>query len=199
MTTVRQLERLWDAGAYVQILQELLIARPESVSMVRTSLSGPHAAAALILVRLDELHQSQSQLYTKLIRHLLASQHPDGGWDDPMTTALGLRALLLGQGHGIAVERGLNYLANLQKDDGAWPAEPLRRMPADGLVTAFVLVQLGVDARFRERVRFAEAVAWMRSNELLLQVDVRRLWDRAGLRCRMHATASERTPVRGAA
>ena len=90
---------------------------------------------------------------------------------------------MLGKGHGEAIERGLAYLATLQKPDGLWPKIPFRRMPGDACVSAFVLHQLSEDERFRAAVRFADAVSWFEANERSLEPEARRLWDRAKLRC----------------
>src|SRR4029077_1477677 len=118
------------------------------------------AAAALAVIRLDELSQSYLPLYSRLIRAILCQQQEDGGWGDLPTTALCLRALLAGNGDGVAIERGLDYLASLQKDEGIWPAAPIRRLPEDARVSLFILYQLGDHPRFRESVDFSRAVSW---------------------------------------
>ena len=200
MTTVRQFERLWTAGAHARLTHLLLSARPEGTPTVRARLAGDRASAALILIRLDELHQAQAPLYSRLVRHLVAAQDADGGWDDPATTAVCLRALMLGGAGGVAVDRGLDYLAVLQKDDGAWPAEPLRRMPGDGLVTALVLGQLAGDARFRGLTRYDAAVAWMGRNADTFDPETCRLWARTRVRCTLPpVSAPELALLRGAA
>ena len=48
-------------------------------------------AAALAMIRMDELSQSANPLYQQLLRTLLNRQDEDGGWSDPMTTALALK------------------------------------------------------------------------------------------------------------
>jgi hypothetical protein len=146
----------------------------------------------MALIRLSELGQSHVPLAQTLLRPLLATQESDGGWADPMLTSLCLRALMAGNGAGLAIERGLTYLANLQKSEGAWPAEPIRRMPADPRTSAFVLYQLAVDDRFRAAIRFDDAVAWFDTHRGTLELETRRLWDRIALRCHAHH------PVRGA-
>jgi hypothetical protein len=135
------------------------------------------------VIRLAELGQSHVPLAQTLLRTLLATQEADGGWAEPMLTSLCLRALMAGNGAGLAIERGLTYLANLQKSEGAWPAEPIRRLAADARVSAFVLYQLGNDDRFRTAVRFDDAVNWFDSQQASLDIESRRLWDRAALRC----------------
>src|SRR2546428_386722 len=83
-------------------------------------------------------------------RALLAAQNVnDGGWGDPVVTALCVRALLCGRGNGPSIDFGLRYLANLQKTEGVWPAGPIRRLPADPAASAFVLFQLGDRPHFR--------------------------------------------------
>src|SRR5437764_9870979 len=103
----------------------------------------------MAIIRLDELNQSYVPLCAKLIRSLIATQQKDGGWGDLMATALAIRALSCCRGQGLAIQQGLVHLANLQKSDGAWPKVPLRRLSADGFVSAFILLQLGALSVFR--------------------------------------------------
>lgn len=161
MVTVRLMERLWNGKAYGKIVREVMGARPEGSARVATEFSRPTPAAALLLIRLDELNQSFAPLYGKLVRTILNSQQADGSWGELATTALCLRALMCGGGDGCAVERGLAFLAAMQKDEGAWPNAPLRRMPADAWVTAFILLQLGNRPAFREAVRATDAMVWL--------------------------------------
>ena len=106
-----------------------LVARPEATPQPRHRPRPCRGPRHLGIIRLDELCQSASSLYPELVRALLAEQESDGGWHDPMTTALCLRALLCGRGGGLAIERGLAFLANLQKPQGLWPKAPIRRTP----------------------------------------------------------------------
>jgi hypothetical protein len=195
MQTVRHIQRLWDARKHQQLLHLLIGNRPEnSVRLEPASTCIP--AAAMGAIRLDELNQSHVPLYTTFVKTLVATQEKDGGWGDPMTTALCLRALMAGKGAGLAIERGLVYLANLQKTEGIWPKIPIRRTPVEPLGSAFVLYQLGEDARFRAAVRFEDAVNWFETHESTLDAEIRRLWDRASLRCRMkYSNRSVLTPV----
>src|SRR5215218_969354 len=143
MQTVRQIDRLWNARSYTRLADELLRPRPEYSPRLAAELAkSTPAIAALALVRLDELTQPHHPLNPKLIRHVLAAQEADGGWGDPLTTALCLRALLCSQGQGPSIESGLTYLANLQQHQGIWPHIPLRRMPEDPFVSAYILHQL---------------------------------------------------------
>ena len=192
MTTVRQIERAWTGKAYDRLFRDLVAFRPESTFRMDLDTDRPALAAAMALVRLEELSQAHVPLYTTLLRTLLACQEADGGWGDAVTTALCVRALLSCEGEGPAVDRGLAYLADLQKADGAWPGGPLRRMPADGYASAFVLLQLGDQFRFRESVRFLDALDWFRANEPVLDAAARRLWDVARIRCRL--SLSRRPP-----
>ena len=104
-----------------------------------------------------------------------------------MVSALCLRALLCGGGQGAAVERGLAYLAALQKSEGLWPKEPLRRMPADAFTSAFILFQLSSHGEFRRAVRFADAVDWFAANAPAMDAEAKRLWERCAARCRIPA------------
>ena len=184
MTTVRQIQRFWQAKAFDKLLQHLLQPRAERSERLTAELGGSRVAtAALVVVRLDEMSQSFAPMYAEALRAVLAGQGPDGGWGDPLVTALCVRALLCGRGHGPAVDRGLHYLADLQKDDGLWPNPPVRRLPSDPFASAFVLMQLGDADAFRDAVRFADAVDWFDQNVAAQDAACRRLWSHAAHRC----------------
>jgi hypothetical protein len=177
MITVRQIEKLWNGKAFDRLLEQLLSPRPESSPQLLGGLSGSSAAAAaMAVIRLDELTQSYVPFYSQLIRILIAAQREDGGWGDTMTTALCLRALLCGQGNGQAIERGMGFLANLQKPCGIWPNIPARRMPEDAYASAFVLFNLADSDLFRSHVDADSALAWFESNEITLDEEARKLW-----------------------
>jgi len=195
MLTVRHLEREWNAGAYRRLMGELLTARGESTPKLVTDLSKPAAAAAMVMVRLDELGQAHVPLFSKLLQVVLRHQDVDGGWTDPVATALCVRALRLSNGQGQAVDRGLAYLANLQKDNGLWPAEPLRRMTGDAFVTAWVLFNLGNDPSFRRLVRYDDALAAMELMEGAHSPETKRLWARVNRRQLAVHRSAELAPV----
>lgn len=188
MTTVRQIERLWNARQYTRLFRDLIATRPERGFRLEMELDKPVPTAALALIRLEELTQSHVPLYSQLLRTVLSAQESDGGWGDPMATALCLRALMAGEGQGLAIEQGLMYLGALQKTEGIWPNVPMRRMPADPYISAFILYQLGDAPRFRSAVRFFDALNWFETHEHALDTETRQLWDRAALRCRIHGT-----------
>ncbi len=183
MMTVRQIERLWQSKAYRRLSDDLLAARQEA-SFALEGTDRPCFVAALALIRMDELNQSHHALASTLVRSILSNQDRDGGWIDPATTALCLRALLLNRGNGVAIEAGLNYLATLQKEQGIWPAGPLRRMPEDPTASLFILYQLGENPRFREAVRFNDALEWFKRNGSGLSRESRSLCEWASLRWR---------------
>jgi hypothetical protein len=189
MITIRQIERAWQARTYEKLFRELVAHRPESSFRFEQEQGRAIPAAAMGVIRLEELSQSHVPICAQLVRAVLAGQETDGGWGDPMTTALCLRALLCSHGDGPAIARGLNYLANLEKPEGIWPAVPLRRMPADGYASAFILCQLGNNERFRSAVNFDGAIQWFERNETGLRFDARALWDVAKLRCRAGLSA----------
>ena len=185
MVTVRQMDREWEARKYEKLLASLTAARPEAAFAFDPAAGRAIPAAAIALVRLDELNQSHVPLCGRLVRALLAAQSAtDGGWGDPAVTALCLRALTGSRGNGLAIERGLDYLAGLQKDDGLWPAGPIRRMAADQCTSAFVLYQLGDKPVFRAAVRFDEAVEWFEARGKRLDPDAREWWSLARMKCR---------------
>ena len=182
MLTVRHLEREWNSGAFARLMRELLAARGEGSPAVMSELSRPVPAAAMVMIRLEELGQAHVPLFSKLLKTVLSAQNADGGWKDPLTTALVLRALRLSGGTGPAIDRGLQYLAQLQKDDGLWPAEPIRRMAGDAFVTAWILFHLGNDSVFRRVIRLDDALAAMELLEPSLSPEAKRLWSRVNRR-----------------
>jgi hypothetical protein len=193
MITVRQIDRLWSAKAYERLLEQLIAPRPETSERLLSQLPGSLPAAAMAVIRLDELSQSFAPLYSQLVRTIIAAQRPDGGWGDVMTTALCLRALLCGNGNGLAVERGLASLASLQKpEETIWPSMPVRRMPIDPFASAFVLLHLANHEAFRDAIRLDDAVDWFESNELVLDEPTRKLWSHA--RRRVPARAHRPAP-----
>lgn len=142
MLTVKQMERLWNLKAYSRLIDELCIGRAEAVGGIRQLINGPIATAALIVIRLHELLQSHQPFASRMVRFLVGSQASDGGFEDVVSTALVIRALASDRGQGSVLDSAIRFLDLLQKEDGQWPREPLRRMPGDPAVTAFVLLQL---------------------------------------------------------
>jgi len=189
MQTIRQIDRFWNARQYDKLSQELLRGRLEFSPRLVAELANPVATAAMALIRLDELNQGFHPLTQKLIRTILAAQEGDGGWGDLMVSALCLRALTCNRGQGPAVDRGMAYLAALQKEQGAWPTLPIRRTPEDAFVSAFILFQLADHPSFRAAVRFEDAVQWLAQNEPTFDPETARLWHRASLRCRLRPLA----------
>jgi hypothetical protein len=187
MVTVRQIERLWEGKTYDRLVSELLSARPEGAMRLGIDRAHRIAAAAFAMIRLDELTQSHMALYPKLVRAVLVAQEADGGWGDLVITALCLRALLCGSGNGAAIDRGMAYLAGLQKTEGIWPNVPIRRMPADAYVSALIMYQLGEHAKFRQAVRLGDAVQWFTLHAESLDEETQSLWNRVKTRCRLHA------------
>jgi hypothetical protein len=173
------MQRLWDARQYGRLLDDLIALRIEALAVKELADRPCAAAAAIALIRLEELNQPHVSLCPMLIRAIISQQEADGGWGDVAVTALCLRALSLWQGHGVAVERGLKYLANLQQPTGLWPKIPIRRMAADPLVSAFVLLQLGDNVLFRETVDFDAAVAWFQNHVMQAESTAQTLWSHA--------------------
>ena len=184
MITVKQMERAWNARQYERVYRDLVAYRPEATVTMDFESGWSTPAAAMALIRMDELCQLHVPLFGKLLRALLASQQTDGGWGDVATTALCLRALLCGEGHGLAVEQGLAFLANLQKDNGLWPHCPPRRLPEDSRASAVVLYHLASQPAFVASVRFEQAVAWFEANAMFLDEPTRALWAPTARRCR---------------
>jgi hypothetical protein len=186
MITVKHAERLWNERQYQRLLGEMIAHRPEATLLLELEQCGvcrATPAAAIAAIRLSELNQSHLPLQSKLLRTLVATQQSDGGWGDPLATTLALRALLCDCGQGEAICRGMQYLAMLQKPEGIWPKEPIRRMPADAQVSAFILEQLGREDSFQRAVRLDDALSWFVRHQSCLDAPTRKLWDRAKLRC----------------
>jgi hypothetical protein len=188
MITIRQVERDWVARRYEKLFDALVEHRPEGAFPFDLTDGRAVPAAAMALIRLDELSQTHVPLYSRLLRTLLAAQNVnDGGWGDPIVTALCLRALMAGRGNGVAIDLGLQYLADLQKTEGVWPSAPIRRFPADPAASAFILYQLADKPAFRQAVRFTDALDWFEAHESSLDTDARRWWGYAKPRCQSPA------------
>ena len=194
MQTTRQIERLWSARQYDRLAREILAARPEFSHRLVAELSHSVPAAALALIRLDELSQAHHPLNQVLIRHVIAAQEADGGWGDPLVTAICLRALSCGRGQGPCVDRGFAYIADLQKAEGIWPAVSIRRTSEDAFTSAFILFCLADHPGFRVTVRLEDAVGWFDRHEVSLDGDSQRLWHRASLRSRLRAVGTALVP-----
>jgi hypothetical protein len=192
MMTVRQIERNWVNRQHAKLLDELLTNRSDGFGPgPRRSVPSPALwAAAMAVIRLDELSQSDAPITSILLRTILAAQEADGGWGDLMTTALCLRALTAGRGGGPAVRHGLDYLAELQQPAGIWPSVSVRRMPPDPYTSAFILLHLADNAEFRRAVRFSDAWNWLETHEHSMDRNSLAVWECARLRCRVHASAS---------
>jgi hypothetical protein len=189
MITVRQLERLWEAKSFARMSSLLLDMRPESSLRLTSEFSRATPAAALAVIRLDELSQAHTPFCARMIRHLLASQEADGGWADAATTALAIRALSCCDGHGLAIDHAVNFLANLQKEDGSWPKIPLRRLPGDAFTTATVLFYLTDNARFAQLSAPQKAMTWLSAHDCDLDEQTLKLC--RTLRLRHTSTARE--------
>ena len=104
-------------------------------------------------------------------------------------------ALALWHGDGAAIDRGLQYLADLQQGCGAWPKIPLRRMAADAMASAFVMLQLGDHERFRTMVDFDAAVAWLNAESMVEEDAAAKLWNHAKLRCGPQKALFDLSPI----
>jgi hypothetical protein len=176
MITVRQIERLWLSRDYTRIARLCLEIRPEASVRLALEVSRQAPVAALAVIKLDDLGQSYAPFCARLIRCLLGSQEADGGWGDPVATALAIKALSCGNGQGVAVERAITYLADLQKSDGLWPRIPLRRLPSEPFTSAFILYTLHDNPAFTSSVRFEDALTWFDHHATSLDPETDRLY-----------------------
>ena len=91
-------------------------------------------------------------------RYLERTQHMDGTWGNELKSALAITSLInLGE-DGESVSRGIQYLVNVQRGDGSWPArafftgEPgphVQSLGSAELTTAVALEALG---KYRKRI-----------------------------------------------
>ncbi len=179
MMTVRQMQRLWDTRQYNRLSEEISSQRIEAMAVRELADHPTIAAAAWGLIRLEELNQPHVPLCRILINALLSRQELDGGWGNVAVTALALRALSLWNGNGPAIDRGMSYLAALQQPAGIWPRIPIRRLSANALVSAFVMLQLGDNAQFRAAVDFNAAVNWFQFHASEADPAAQTLWTHA--------------------
>ena len=78
MFTARQIERLWNSKEFRRLAVELLAGRAEGSYRLEAEFARSVPAAALGLIRMDELTQSHHPLYRKLLNVLILSQEADG-------------------------------------------------------------------------------------------------------------------------
>lgn len=146
MLTLRQIERFWNDSDFPRLARELLNGRVEFSLKTLADYSHRLPVAALAVIRIDEFGQSFHPAVQNFLRVLISAQNPDGSWGtdggDPAITALVLRALSTGRGQGVAIERGVIYLTQLQKADGMFPRVPIGRTDGDEFVTALTLHHL---------------------------------------------------------
>ena len=187
MITVRQIQRLWDEHAYRRLADLLGEGRSDLANDAPRG-SPAVAAAALGIIRLDELGQSSHPVCARLIRSLLNAQQPDGAWGEIGLTVLAIRALRCANGEGEAIARGIQWLAELQKEDGAWPVEPVRRLPADAANTTCIPLPLANDPLRHAKARLAAALSWIPSHRHEMDAGTRRLADRVVVRRRWTST-----------
>jgi hypothetical protein len=189
MMNVRMIDRAYAARDFSRLLHDLTSHRADALVQWDPQASRPVLAAAMSAIRLDELSQAHHPFCGKLLQIVLKAQEADGGWGDPLTSALCLRALMANRGDGVAIERGLAYLAALQQEEGSFPAGPFRRMPADAHVTAAILYFLGEYAAVYQSIHVSAAADWLNSHTPTMNDATRVLWRHGKLRCRLLVTA----------
>src|SRR5687767_9766031 len=67
MITIRHIERLFDDHQHRRLYRELIAGRPEATFALEAVLARPVPIAALGMLRLDELSQSHTALYRRLL------------------------------------------------------------------------------------------------------------------------------------
>lgn len=170
MLTHRQIDRLWEQQDYRRLFTGLSIGRSEFPAEVVSELADhPVATAALAAMRLCELNQLNAPVFARLINFVITQRGQDLMWGSTMLTALCLRALAgcssLPQHTGETDFReSSEELARLQKDDGSFPAEPVRRLVGDPATTAFIVAVLGDEEPFADLFQLNDALQWLACN-----------------------------------
>jgi hypothetical protein len=83
------------------------------------------------------------RLAATLCSKLIAQQRVDGGWGSPQRTAFALEGLAVSHASPEVLRRGVKYLVETQRPDGAWPAEGLYITPRkQGGMTPFTSKEL---------------------------------------------------------
>ena len=72
MITIRQIERAWTARTYEKLFRELVSNRPEASFRFEHEQGRAIPAAAMAVIRLEELSQSHTPLAAKLVRAVQA-------------------------------------------------------------------------------------------------------------------------------
>lgn len=167
MTSVRQIDGLWSEGRTRQLVTELTRFRPDfPASLIDSLSSSAVVAAALAMMRLQELDQTLFASYEGLERKLLASQAEDGSFGSIPVTALACRALLVEPTSSEALRKGLEYLGSMQREDGSFPIDSPRRLPGDLLTTALCIYHLSRDDRAKRALRFELAGRWLADHRM---------------------------------
>ena len=71
MITIRHIERLFDDHQHRRLYRDLIAGRPEATFALEPVLARPVPIAALGMMRLDELSQSHTALYRRLLNVVL--------------------------------------------------------------------------------------------------------------------------------
>ena len=159
MTTVKQMDGMWTDGQGKKLFAELSKFRPDVPEFLTAELGGSAVAtAALSMIRLQELSQTRTSLYRALLARLTVTQEADGGWGDALATTLATRALLNEPEGRSAGMKAVILLGNLQKEDGSFPRETIRRLSGDALATAFILAHLSRISDVANRFRLEAAI-----------------------------------------
>ena len=170
MLTHRQIDRLWEQQDFRRLFIGLAMGRAEFPAEVVSELSDhPVATAALAATRLSELNQLNTPIFARLISFVISQRGEDLMWGSTMLTALCLRALagsclLQNRDDEERLRESSAELARLQKDDGSFPAEPVRRLVGDPATTAFIVAVLGDEEPFSDLFEINDALQWLVCN-----------------------------------
>jgi hypothetical protein len=201
MLTCTKLTRLWTAGRFRALIREALAGRPEGRLELDQRRGGPIVAAALALLRLCELNQPGHRLAGVLRDRLIWTQGAAGDWSgDAAVTALVARALTTADGQRTTVGRTIakGVRASTPADRAIdWLTS---RGPADwgdDWAVAVVLLQLGREPAFREKVDLAEVLAMESRAGGAVEADAvtRLAWKHAKLRVGKVVDVGRRKPV----
>jgi hypothetical protein len=162
MLTSKQIERLWQQHDFRKLVVMLTAGRAEfPADVVAEFAEHPVAAASLAIIRLNELHQARSPVVQRLIEFIIGQRDPDLLWGNLTLSCVAIRALLANSTTITQAQRSLAVMAPMQKEDGSFPAQPIRRLSGDPATTALVVALLGNDESFVAAVDINNALVWL--------------------------------------
>jgi len=196
MTTVRQLSGMIEGKKSSKLVSEFDRVRGEFPTAFEGELGrSPLAAACVAVIRLIELEQTRTPLFTTLVRQIVEAQHSDGLFGDLPVSVLAARALFAVSSASPSALKALSAIALMQHDSGSFPRISVRRLPGDAQMTAFILVQLGHLESFAHAIRLEAALGYLAGQMPILSEHDRNLARLASRRTLHHVAGQARSIV----